>query len=120
MTDPNPTQRDREAAESLCAALGLPKVSIDGVARSFARHRHSREREGVMKRAVNNYEVIGKAIVEHGDGHVQHSLKLLYRGDSTPWWTCSSNLELPVYEAFFEATKHGDRITLTLSIGARP
>ena len=73
-----------------------------------------------MKRAVNNYEVIGKAIVEHGDGHVQHSLKLLYRGDRTPWWTCSSNLELPVDEAFFEATKHRDRITLTLSIGARP
>jgi len=64
------------------------------------------------------YEVIGRAIVRRqGDpreGGEEHSLKLLYRGDGTPWWTCSAGLELPI-PADFEA-QPGDFITTTLKV----
>jgi hypothetical protein len=61
----------------------------------------------------NNYEVICKAIVEHGGGHKQWTLKLLWRGDRSPWWTASAGLDWPCDEAFFNAASIGDRISIT-------
>lgn len=44
------------------------------------------------------YEVIGRAVTRDKSSLVRHTLKLLYRGDGTPWWTCSANMDLPVPE----------------------
>lgn len=59
------------------------------------------------------YEVIGRATVERRDDHFQHSLKLLYRGDGTPWRTCSAGLELVVPKNF--PAKPGDFVTITVT-----
>jgi len=68
-----------------------------------------------MQQQMNAYEVIGKATVERVGEHMSHALKLLYRGDGTPWWTTSSSLDWPVSKEFFDAVKVGDRLTLTSS-----
>jgi hypothetical protein len=65
-----------------------------------------------MKSTSVEYEVIGRAVVTGFAGDVQHSLKLLYRGDGTPWWTCSAGLEMRV-PADFEAGP-GDKLKLTI------
>lgn len=71
----------------------------------------------MSKVATIKYEVIGRALVRrqpcgHPSGE-QHSLKLLYRGDGTPWWTCSAALEL-VIPAEFEV-EPGDTVTITVA-----
>lgn len=42
------------------------------------------------------YEVIGRAVVSDKSDSQRHYLKLLYRGDGTPWWVCSAGMELPI------------------------
>jgi len=42
------------------------------------------------------YEVIGRAIVRDKSDLERHYLKLLYRGDGTPWWICNSGLEFMI------------------------
>lgn len=42
------------------------------------------------------YEVIGRAITRDKSNLERHALKLLYRGDRTPWWTCAAGLDLPI------------------------
>lgn len=68
-----------------------------------------------MKTSIK-YEVIGRAVVRRRpcghDSQEQHSLKLLYCGDGTPWWTCTAGLDL-VVPADFEA-EPGDFINLTI------
>ena len=64
--------------------------------------------------AVNNYEVIGKATVERGGKHISYALKPLYRGDGTPWWTCSSSFEWPCSEDFFNSVNVTDLLSVTL------
>ena len=68
-----------------------------------------------MMQTVNNYEVVGKATTERGGKHISYALKLLYRGDGTPWWTCSSSFEWPCSEDFFNASSVGDLISVSLN-----
>lgn len=58
------------------------------------------------------YEVIGRAVVVEKSGLNRHYLKLLYRGDGTPWWACSAALELLIPEDF-EASP-GEMIKLSI------
>lgn len=58
------------------------------------------------------YQVIGRAVVRDRSDIEQHSLRLLYRGDGTPWWTCSAGLDLGISEEF--SAQPGDFVTLTL------
>ena len=44
------------------------------------------------------YEVIGRAIVHDKSDWACHYLKLLYRGDGTPWWICNAAMELKIPE----------------------
>lgn len=64
--------------------------------------------------SVNNYEVVGKAAVERGGNEMQYTLKLIYRGDGTPWWTCSSGLEWPCTQEFFDSVKVGEKLKITV------
>ena len=70
----------------------------------------------VMEAQTIAYQIIGKAIVERGDGHIQHSVRLLYRGDGTPWWTCSAGLDLAVSGTVFEQAQVGGFIDLTVAV----
>lgn len=63
------------------------------------------------------YNVIGKATVERGGDHISHAIKLLYKGDGTPWWTCSAGLDLPVSSEIFAAVKPGDEVMITIQHG---
>jgi hypothetical protein len=72
-----------------------------------------------MMMSVNNYEIIGKAIVERGGSAFQYTLKLLYRGDGTPWWTCSSGLEWPCSKEFFDSVGVGERLNITIQSETR-
>jgi hypothetical protein len=67
--------------------------------------------------SVNKYLVIGKAVVE-SVGLFQYTLKLIYRGDGTPWWTCSSSLEWRCSKEFFDSVRVGDILTITTKLGA--
>lgn len=70
-----------------------------------------------MERQTIKYEVIGRASLHDKSDLVRHSLKLLYRGDGTPWWTCSAGLELPIPADL--DIQPGDFVMLTLE-KARP
>lgn len=73
-----------------------------------------------MSQSVNEYEVIGKGTVERGGSHIQYALKLLYRGDGTPWWTCSAGLEWPTTKEMFDSVEVGDRLTVTVERNPKP
>lgn len=60
------------------------------------------------------YEVIARAVVRDKSSLPRHYLKLLYRGDGTPWWACSPSMDLPIPEDF--PAKPGEIVTLTLSV----
>ena len=62
------------------------------------------------------YDVLGKAAVERGGGQMQYTLKLIYRGDGTPWWVCSSGLEWVCTKEFFDSVSISDRITISARI----
>lgn len=70
-----------------------------------------------MARQSITYDVIGKATVERGGDHWSHTIKLLYKGDGTPWWTCAAGLELPVSKELFDATPVGAKITIAIEVG---
>lgn len=59
------------------------------------------------------YEVIGRAVVR-GVKSEQHSLRLLYRGDGAPWWTCTAGLDLVIPKEFEAAP--GDFIELDIRV----
>lgn len=61
------------------------------------------------------YDVIARSIVQRQAMPDQHAIKLLYKGDGTPWWTCSAGFELAVPEDF--PAKSGDSVTITISTG---
>lgn len=65
-------------------------------------------------RQTIRYEVIGRAIIRDRSDLERHYLKLLYRGDGTPWWVCSAGMELPVAPEF--TAQPGDFVTLTLQV----
>lgn len=65
-------------------------------------------------KAIVHYEIIGKAVVQDCAGPDRHAIRLLYRGDGTPWWTCSSGMDLPVPADFLG--KPGDKIRLTVEV----
>jgi hypothetical protein len=67
--------------------------------------------------SVNKYQIIGKAVVEM-PGLFQYTLKMLYRGDGTPWWTCSSSLEWVCSKEFFDSVRVEDMLTITTQLGA--
>lgn len=58
------------------------------------------------------YEVIGRAVVRGRADPERHYLKLLYRGDETPWWVCNAGLELLIDPEF--TAQPGEYVTLTL------
>ncbi len=60
------------------------------------------------------YEIITRSVVNRASTPDQHDLKLLYRGDGTPWWACSAGLELVVSEDF--AAEPGDTLEMTIRI----
>lgn len=60
------------------------------------------------------YEVIGRATVSDKADYTRHYLKLLYRGDGTPWWACSAGMELPIDENF--TAQPGDTLELTIKV----
>lgn len=67
-----------------------------------------------MKTHTVQYEVIGRGIVQRRGMDDQHALKLLYRGDGTPWWLCNAGMELLV-PPDFEA-QPGDFVTITVAV----
>lgn len=58
------------------------------------------------------YEVIARGVVRDISAIERHALKLLYRGDGTPWWTCSAGMDLPIPADC--AIQPGDFVTLTI------
>ena len=68
------------------------------------------------KTEVIKYEIIGKAFTEGGGGHKQYALKLLYRGDGTPWWVVTAGLALTCTEDFYNAATVGDFLSLGLTL----
>jgi hypothetical protein len=60
------------------------------------------------------YEIIGRAVIRDKSELERHYLKLLYRGDGTPWWACSAGMELPI-PADFEA-KPGQFVTISIKV----
>lgn len=70
----------------------------------------------MTKTSTVNYEVQGKAAVERGGGQMQYTLKMIYRGDGTPWWVCSSGFEWVCTKEFFDRASVNDVITITAHI----
>lgn len=68
---------------------------------------------------VIEYSVVSKATVEHGGDAKCYAVKLLYKGDGTPWQACSAGLELPVSSALFQELRPGDTVTLTVAKGGK-
>lgn len=67
-----------------------------------------------MSKVTIKYEVIGRATVRDKSDMERHYLKLLYRGDGTPWWACSAGLELPIAENF--DAQPGDMIEIAIKV----
>lgn len=61
-----------------------------------------------------HYEVIGVAFVEGMGGHSEKYVKLLYRGDGTPWWCASAGMEMRVPLEF--DVKPGDKIKIGVTV----
>ncbi len=61
------------------------------------------------------YEVVGKAAVEELGNLKTYSLKLLYKGDGIPWWTCNASLDLKVTKEYWDQIEVGKFVELTLS-----
>lgn len=78
----------------------------------------------MTKSITIKYEVIKRSVVttkprklpdeDAHASHVQHTLTLLYRGDGTPWWTCSASLNFMVPADF--VSEPGDMIEITLKV----
>jgi hypothetical protein len=60
------------------------------------------------------YDVVGRAALERGGGHQSHYLKLLYKGDGTPWWICNASLSLAVSPEMYDAATPGTHVTITI------
>lgn len=58
------------------------------------------------------YEVISRTVETHGGGQELHSVKLLYRGDGTPWHQTVAGLTLGIPPDM--ALNHGDHVFVTL------
>jgi len=63
-----------------------------------------------------SYEVIAKSVVERIGGETQYALKLLYRGDGSPYWTVTSGLDLVCNEAVFQAATVGSFLMIELTV----